>query len=165
MHHKIKDAAALPMVWNDDESIWEIDFEEIRGPLSQAETAGYQAPVCPCADGADAAAEVEHDEVWGRAVATPFPTADDVAHMLGFSMVKAKRMAVEDTAHPRSISPELRVDLERRIKDAFYNTRNDGGTMDQAAHRAMEAIISTIASVDENAHRRGEAAARSGVRA
>lgn len=165
MQHKIRDTAALPMVWNDDENIWEIDFDQIHGALAPAEMIGDQVPGCPCTDELGGEATVEHDEVWGRAVAIAFPTADDVAHMLGFSMIKAGRMPIEDAAHPRSISPELRVDLERRIKDAFYGARNDNQTMDQAAHRAMEAVVGTIASVDENAHRRGEAAARAGVKA
>lgn len=161
MLHKIRDTAALPMVWNDVENIWEIDFEQIRGPLAPAEMIGDQVPGCPCIDEHEGQTGIEHDEVWGRAVAIPFPTADDVAHMLGFSMIKGDRMPVADASHPRTPSPELEKMIRGMIRNHVSEVTHGERLVDELAAE----LLVVFASVDENAHRRGEAAHRAGVKA
>jgi hypothetical protein len=161
MQHKIRDTAALPMVWNDGENTWEIDVEQIRGPLAPAEMIGDQVPGCPCIDEHGGETSIEHDEAWGRAVAIPFPTADDVALMLGFSMIKAGRMPVEDAAHPRTPSPELEKMVRGMIRNHVSKVTHGERLVDELAAE----LLVVFASVDENAHRRGEAACHAGVKA
>lgn len=55
------------------------------------------------------------------------------------------------------VSPVLKETVEAKIKDAFYDARNEGRTMDQAAADAVLALSPILLSADTNAHLRGRA--------
>lgn len=76
-----------------------------------------------------------------------------------------KRIEEAKAASPaaRDFSPELLGMVRKAISDAYYDARNDGQTMEVAADRAVDALKPILASVDENAHRRGSIEARRGA--
>lgn len=149
MHHKIRDTAALPMVWNDDENIWEIDFDQIHGPLAPAEMIGDQVPSCACEVASTTVPSIEHDEVWGRATAIPFPSAEDVARMLGAAVTQPGPNKNLQKGY-RPASDGLVHMIEGAIDDASQ----------AAPHRQRDVLVQHLvpifASVDQNAHERGK---------
>jgi hypothetical protein len=159
MHHKISDTAALPMVWNDDEGIWEIDADQLRGPLAPAEMIGDQVPGCPCHDAPEAVdSGIEHDEVWGRATAVPFPDAEAAARMLGAAVTQPGPNKNIGKGH-RPISDRLVHMIEGVFDDVV------GDSLGAAARGEMvRGLAPLFASVDQNAHLRGVAEGRAGVR-
>jgi hypothetical protein len=63
----------------------------------------------------------------------------------------------------RDLSPELLGTVRKAISDAYYDARNNGQTMEAAADAAVAALKPILASVDENAHRRGAHEAKAGA--
>lgn len=55
----------------------------------------------------------------------------------------------------REVSPETKQQIRAVVSDAYYDARNLGRTMEQAADAAVEALVPFLLSCDENAHRRG----------
>lgn len=156
MNHRIEEAVVVPLLWNDDENCWELDIPSPSDPLNWGDDGTPVRDECGCKNEADEHSQ-EHDEIWGRALATEPPSADDLAHMLGFSMVKAGTFRIEDVSHPRTVSPNLRTEIQRRIRRAV----DWPGEVNMSD--VIDALIPLFQSVDEHASRRALHAHRAGV--
>ena len=55
----------------------------------------------------------------------------------------------------RELEPNTAAMLRKAISDAYYEARNTGHTMEQAADAAVAALEPIIGSIDANAHLRG----------
>jgi hypothetical protein len=55
----------------------------------------------------------------------------------------------------REVSTETKALIRAKISNAYYDARNLGRTMEQAADDAVAALAPILLSCDDNAHRRG----------
>lgn len=55
----------------------------------------------------------------------------------------------------REVSAETKSLIRAAVSNAYYDARNAGHTMEQAADNAVTALVPILLSCDENAHRRG----------
>lgn len=150
MTHHIPEQVIVPVVWNDDEHIWELDTDALPdGPLRSAD-ADPDADARWCTHD-DRHLAQQCDEIWGRAMAADMPTAEDLTHMLGFAMVRATARVNPPTADApyRPASPGLVDMLDGAIKDTVPTLE------DTYIRGLIRRLLPIFSSVDENAHRRG----------
>ena len=135
MRHRITDRALVPLVWNDEQNMWEIDPEAPKGPLAPSQDQ-VDEPECDCTYGAGRVTDQEHDEQWGRAVAADLPTLDDLWFLL---------------TPQRDVSWNLKAKLGIEIRRVMPDI--DQVTLDSLIQRMT--LVSQ--SVDQNAYLRGKA--------
>lgn len=151
MQHVIEEAVKVYLKWNDEPGRWALDRATTDGaPLDSA----YDAPLTDeCLHEADSAAAehdltLEHDAVYESAIRADLPTANDVMHML------AEALMPDVAVDGRPVSVDLQVQLRVALMRTF------GLDADESRlQRALSELLPIVASVDENAHRRGIAAA------
>lgn len=153
MHHLIPTTAVIPLKWNDNEGIWEVD-----GPLGGRLVEGTDPrsdidmdQICPCGD------DMLHDEAWGRATDADMPTYDDLSHELGSALLDPTANA-NVPADRRKASSAMVHMLDEAIKDAVGEQLNP----DQRG-AVIRQILPIIASVDTNARIRTMNAVREEV--